>query len=129
MFSSEDMDKFNTAVADWAKSTKRDVIAEMDALGIQASSQSKSPIPLRKALRSSVRKQGGIASRITFKFPRYAVFRHKGVGRGTKISEVGTTARRPAPFLNPVIDKNLDELVDLVADHQGTLIVNALMIR
>jgi hypothetical protein len=57
------------------------------------------------------------------------VFVHKGVGRGTKISQVGSTKRKAKPWLNPIIDRNLDRLADIVADHHGTLIVNALMIR
>jgi hypothetical protein len=101
----------------------------MDALGIVHRSYSTSPVPAKKALRTGLRKKYGIVNRIGFRIPRHMVFVHKGVGRGTKISQAGSTNRKVKPFLNPVIDRNLDQLATIVADHGGTLIVNALMIR
>ncbi len=128
-FSAEEMDDFAEDVKHWANKTKSDAISKMDELGIQASSKSKSRVPLRRAIKASVRKKDGMPDRISFKLPRYAIMRHKGVGRGTKITDVGTTPRTPAPFLNPVIEQNIDELADIVAERQGNLIVNALTIR
>ncbi|MEP7375533.1 MAG: hypothetical protein ABI675_19465 [Chitinophagaceae bacterium] len=129
MFRPEDLDKLNADVKAWAKDTKDKAINELDALGVQASSQSKSPIPLRRALRTVVTRKDGITNRISFKIPRYAIFLHKGVGRGTKISEAGSGKRVAKQFLNPPIENNLDKLADIVADNHGTLIVNALTIR
>lgn len=129
MFRPEDIDAYNAAVGDWTADAKSQVIAEMDALGIVHSEKSKSPVAAKKPLRTSLRKNAGVTNRISFKIPRHMVFVHKGVGRGTKISQVGTTNRKPKPFLNPVIEKNIGKLVDVVADHQGTMVVNALMIK
>lgn len=129
MFRPEDMDKFNTDVKAWAGDTRQKAINELDALGVQASGVSKSPIPLRKALRAVVAKKDGITNRISFRIPRHAVFLHKGVGRGTTIAQVGSTKRKAKPWLNPPIENNLDKLADIVADHQGNMIVNALIIK
>lgn len=129
MFRPEDIDAYNNAVGDWTSDTKGQVISEMDALGIVHSEKSKSKVPAKKALRTALRKNAGVTNRISFKIPRHMVFVHKGVGRGTRISQVGTTKRKPKPFLNPVIEKNIGKLAEVVADHQGTMVVNALMIK
>lgn len=129
MFRPQDVDAYNQEVSNWTKDTRQQAINELDALGVVHRPESRSPIPLRKALRTVVRKNVGVASRISFKIPRHAVFLHKGVGRGTKASQVGNTSRKAKPFLNPPIEKNLDKLAAIVADHQGTMVVNALMIK
>jgi hypothetical protein len=129
MFRPEDVDAYNKDVSGWTKDTKAAVVSEMNALGIVHSENSKSPVSAQKALRTAIRKDAGVTNRVSFKIPRHMVFVHKGVGRGTRISQVGSTKRKPKPFLNPVIEKNIGKLGDIVADHQGTMIVNALMIK
>lgn len=129
MFRPEDLDRFNTDVKGWANDTRDEAIKELDALGVQASSLSRSPIPLRRALRAAVFLKSGVTNKISFKIPRHAVFLHKGVGRGTTISQVGSTKRRAKAFLNPPIEKNIDKLSTIVADHHGTMIVNAIIIK
>lgn len=129
MFRPEDVESYNSDVANWTKETLDAARNELDALGVVHSKKSKSPIPLKKALKTSLRKNAGVVDRISFKIPRYAVFLHKGVGRGTTISQVGTTNRKAKPFLNPPIEHNINKLVDIAADHQGTLVVNAIMIK
>jgi len=128
-FRPTDIDSFNNDVGDWTRDTKSQVVDEMNSLGIIHRPGSTSPVPAQRALKTGLRKNAGITNRISFKFPRHLVFVHKGVGRGTTIGQVGSTSRKPKPFLNPVIDRNLDKLTGIVADHHGTLIVNALMIR
>lgn len=129
MFRPEDVDKYNQDVSTWTKETKDAALTELDKLGVVHSPKSKSPVPLRKALKTAMRKQAGVTNRISFKIPRHAVFLHKGVGRGTSISQAGTTNRKKKPFLNPPIEQNIGKLTEIVADHQGTMIVNALMIK
>ncbi|OLY92295.1 hypothetical protein SAMN05444008_11561 [Cnuella takakiae] len=129
MFRPQDIDKYNQDVAAWTKDTKNAALAELDKHGVVHSPKSKSPVPLRKALKTALRKNGGVTNRISFKIPRHAVFLHKGVGRGTTASQAGSTNRKAKPFLNPPIEQNIGKLAELVADHQGTMIVNALMIK
>lgn len=129
MFRPEDIDEFNKEVGQWGKGSKTDLVQEMNSLGIVHREDSKSPVPAQKALKMSVRNKGGVASKISFKMPRHMVFVHKGVGRGTKITDVGSTGRKAKHWYNPVIEKNLPELVDIVADNQGTMVLNAVMIK
>jgi hypothetical protein len=128
-FLPEDMDAFNSDVNKWTKETKSEVVSEIGALGIVHRENSKSPVAAQKALKTSQRKNAGLINRISFRMPRHMVFVHKGVGRGTKITDVGSTNRVAKPWFNPVIEKKLDELVDIVADHQGAMVLNAIMIK
>jgi hypothetical protein len=129
MFRAEDIDSFNGDVGRWAKGTKEAAVAEMNALGIVHLENSKSPVPAQQALKTSQRKNAGITNRVSFKMPRHMVFVHKGVGRGTKISQVGSTGRKAKPWFNPVIEKALPNLADIVADHSGTMVLNAVIIK
>jgi hypothetical protein len=127
MFRPQDIDAYNKDISEWTKETYGEALDELDRLGVVHSEKSKSPIPLRKAFKTSIRKNAGVANRISFKIPRHAVFVHKGVGRGAKAGQASN--RKAKPFLNPPIEKNMGKLSDTVADHQGTMIVNALMIK
>jgi hypothetical protein len=128
-FLPEDMDAFNTDVNKWTKDTKSEVVSEIGSLGIVHQENSKSPVPAQKAIKTSQRKNAGLVNRISFRMPRHMVFVHKGVGRGTKITDVGSTKRVAKPWFNPVIERKIDELVDIVADHQGAMVLNAIMIK
>jgi hypothetical protein len=57
------------------------------------------------------------------------VYVHKGVGRGTPIEKVGQTKRKAKEWYNPVIDRRIDELGDIVAEELGAAIVNNLFIK
>jgi hypothetical protein len=117
-----DLQQFNLEVAEWSKVSLRDLRAELTRLNVKYSSNSNS---LSKVLRSSVRKSRGMASRISFNMPRHAIFLHKGVGQGRP-------ANRPKgakPWFNPVIDRNMPDLADKVANGQADLIVNTLNIQ
>lgn len=128
-FLPDDIDAFNTDVSKWTKDAKADVISEMNSLGIVHRENSTSPVPAQQALKTSQSKKAGVVSKISFKMPRHMVFVHKGVGRGTKISQVGSTNRVAKPWFNPVIERKLDELVDIVAENQMTMILNSILIR
>jgi hypothetical protein len=57
------------------------------------------------------------------------IYVHKGVGRGTTIDQVGSTNRVAKPWFNPVIERKIDELADIVAEEIGSEIINKLLIR
>lgn len=128
-FLAEDMDAFNKDVSKWTKDTKAEVISEMNSLGIVHRENSQSPVPAQEAFKTSQGKKAGVVSKISFRMPRHMVFVHKGVGRGTKITEAGNSKRKAKAWFNPVIEKNMNDLVDIVADHQGAMVLNAIMIK
>ena len=86
------------------------------------------------------------ADRIGFSFAREGIYAHKGAGRGqggisgskwynrfgelkqTQLSsllKMGTGNRQPKQWFDPIIDQELPQLADLVADYSVTLFVDA----
>jgi hypothetical protein len=122
-------DQANRKITQWATKTKAALISEMTALNIQHRSNSPSPRPAKQSVRQSTRKRGGLINRVGYNIPRHLVYVHKGVGRGTPIEKVGQTNRKAKEWFNPVIDKNIDELADVVAEEIGAAIVNNLLIK
>jgi len=95
---------------------------------------------------------------VSYRFERHGVFVHKGVGRGyimsggvvvrgykpskeakayakAKNRAIGNTIlsgpvrRQPADWFNPIMDQNVPELADKVAQMNADAIVNALRLR
>ena len=115
----------NERIQKWDEKDLTDLRSEMDALGIKHSKNSPNKVPLRKALKSKLTQRNGLTNKISYSMPRSAVFLHKGVSRG----HPKTNPRQAKEWFNPVVDKNLDELADIVADGQGTLVINAINIK
>jgi hypothetical protein len=125
MFNPSDIQKLNTGIELWNDKNKADVISEMDALDIKRYSYSQNPVSLRKAFKSKLRKRFDLINKISYSMPRSAVFLHKGVSRGHGINN----PRRAKEWYEPVVDRNIDSLADVVAEGQGNLVVNALKIK
>jgi hypothetical protein len=86
-------------------------------------------VAAQRALTVRTPKKSGIISRISYTIPRHMIYVHKGVGRGTKIDQVGNTNRKAKPWFNPVIDANINKLADTVAEELGTEIINKMLIK
>lgn len=114
----------NDNIKQWAKKTASDLNSLENILQIKHS-----PGSNWQSLSYGNKSQTGIINRVSFKMQRHAIFVHKGVGRGTPISMVGQTKRKAKPWFNPVIDKNIDSLADIVADSAADLIVNNVQIK
>lgn len=125
-FKPEDEESFNADVSKWTIETKEALVNQMNSLGIVHRENSSSEVPAQKALKSSTRKQSGIVNKISFRMPRHMVFVAKGKGR---LRTDGTTNRQPKDWFNSVVDSRMDSLTDIVADHSGNLILNALLIK
>lgn len=124
-----DFDITNAKIKLWGDQTLGKLKAEFGNLKIEHRSYSPSPKAAVNSIVVRTPKSGGIISRVSYIFPRHMIYVHKGVGRGTKISEVGNTNRKPKPWFNPVVDANIDELADIVATEMGAAIVNNLLIK
>jgi len=124
-------DRANERIKGWAGplNVLTKLRVAMDTLGIKHSANSKSPQAAQKALKDSYRKSDGLIQRISYQIPRHMIFVHKGVGRGTPIDKVGTTGRKAKPWFNPVIEANIDDLGDIVANELGDEIVNNILIK
>lgn len=121
----------NGFVLDWSKATLRKMDAKFDELNIEHSPSSKSPIAAREALKYYIQYKLGVPAVISYKFPRHMVFVAKGVGNGVPAALAGTSAtkRKPKDWFNKVLDEEIEELADGVAERTGDAIVNSLRIR
>jgi hypothetical protein len=120
-----DIEQINEDIAGWDSGNKKDLISELNTLNVKHVKRSPNKIALQKALKSSIRKRNGLADKISYKMPRSAVFLHKGVGKGRPITNPGQAKE----WYSPVVDRNLDNLADIVAEGGGNLIINNLNIR
>lgn len=112
-------EKLNNEVAAWRKALMVALKSEITNLGIGHNPKSKA-LPAKEVMTSHQWKKYGIVNVVNFKFPRYMVFVHKGVSRGHPISN----PRQAKEWFNPVLERNLDKLADIVADNTADLMVN-----
>lgn len=122
-------DQVNKDIKKWAGRTRQELVNEISTQGITHRENSPSPKPAKQSIRQSTRQSQGIINRVGYNIPRHMVYVHKGVGRGTPIEKVGQTNRKPKPWFNPVIDRRIDELADIVAEGLGSAIINNLLIK
>lgn len=102
---------------------------------------------LSESIEPNVYSRNGEAERIGFSFAREGVYIHKGAGRGQggfrggsrwtdkhgKLKEtnplsffkMGTGNRKPIRWFDPVIDKNLPFLADVVAEYAADMQIDA----
>lgn len=114
------VDDLNEAITRWSDKTKTDLLGELDSLGVKHSPNSPNKTPLRQALKRKLRTQFGSIDRISYNMPRSAIFLHKGVSRG----HPKDNPRKAKEWYAPVVDKNIDELGNIVAEGQGNMIIN-----
>jgi hypothetical protein len=99
-----DYDKFNAAVIDWSRGTRREYLAAMPKAGIKRYSGQ-----LAAKLGSRSRKKTGKIFMVSFPFPKQGVWTYHGVGRGVPITKAGTpsTKRKPKKWWDEVQTKRL----------------------
>lgn len=124
-----DFSRTNGKIVGWSKETLAKLRAKISELGIRHAANSNSPKAAERSLAVRTPKRDGLIHRVSYSMPRHMIYVHKGVGRGTKITEVGNTKREAKPWFNPVIEENIDELATIVAEEMGSEIVNKLLIR
>ena len=124
-FNPNDIDQLNSDIKGWNDRKDQQVLNEMSALNIKHSKFSPNRIPLRRAYKTTLRKRNGLTDRISHSIPRSGILLHKGVSR----AHPKTNPREVKDWFNSVVDKNLDELGDIVSDGQGTMIINAVTIK
>src|SRR4051812_38959575 len=86
MFNQRDVDELNDNIQKWSDDNKKDLVSELDKLGVKRYPYSQNPQPLKKALKRSLKKKFGLTNTISYSMPRSAIFLHKGVSRKHPIS-------------------------------------------
>lgn len=124
-----DYSKTNGKIVGWSKEVLGKLKGRINELGIRHAANSNSPKAAENSLAIRTPKRYGLINRVSYCMPRHMIFVHKGVGRGTTIGQAGTTNRKAKPWFNPVIEENIDDLADIVAEEMGSEIVNKLLIK
>lgn len=119
----------NKPIDQWGRRTFAQLRQEIVSLGIRHNAKSPSPKAAINSLQYRTRKSNGIINRLGYVIPRHMIYVHKGVGQGTGIAQVGTTKRRAKAWFNPVVDRHIEELADIVANGIGDGIINNLLIK
>ncbi|MDR1455528.1 MAG: hypothetical protein LBJ01_07755 [Tannerella sp.] len=139
----ERQEEYNRKVIDWAKSVSQQLKGNVRSLV-------KKDVRLSDSIKPHVyydKKYGREADRIGFTFAREGVYIHRGAGKGQggfkggskwtdkygKLKEtnplsfykMGTGNRRPINWFNPVIDRNIEALADIVAEYSADMVVDA----
>lgn len=115
----------NNEISTWKTKNQADLIAQIKKLGIKHTNFSPSPQPLTSAVKSKQSYRNGMINKIGIRMPKSAIFLHKGVGKGRP----ATAPKGAKEWFNPVVEKNIDELGDIVANGQGNLIIKSLNIK
>ena len=124
-FLTTDIDAYKAAVEQWKLDNHADLKNELQILNVKHSAASPNKTALKNAIKSRVFTKFDLPSKVGVKMPKSAIFLHKGVGRGRPAS----SPKGAKEWFNPVVERNLDKLGDIAADHQGTLIINAIKIK
>lgn len=132
------VDEYNKNVSAWTLETKRKYKVQIAQMTAKYSGKGYSE------QKAETKKYAGEASKISFSFPYYMVFVHKGAGRGyggnisqqfTKkdgskgktnllsMGKMGTGKRRAKPWFNPVLEAQFPALANLVANYKGDKVV------
>lgn len=123
-----DIDQLNSLIRDESKGCTQKLKDKIRALNMKHISRPENAEPLTQ-ITNKFSEQSGMINRIRFVFKRSGVFVHKGVGRGTKASQVGTTKRVAKEWFNPIVEEFADELVEKVADANVEIIFDKLKIK
>lgn len=114
--------KFNALTEDW---TRQETLAVkrslLKYLGQEKSNNTKVTLKLLQSLSGHARKTKGEVDRIGFKFLRYGIFYHKGVGKGRKI---GSSKAKERPWLNEPLDADIPKLIEIVSDNFSDRVIN-----
>ena len=139
-----DIDAQNKGVRDWASTGLKEIKSSYNSkVGNRTGAGLKS-------LRFSTGKSFGEINRISFGLNRYLVFVHKGAGKGkggakgsswinptgkrvftsaSSLGKMNTGDRQKKEFLNPVLDKQIPKLADVVAGFKADQVVKAIKIK
>lgn len=88
---------------------------------------------LLSSLRTNYRKNYGEISSLSVRFERHGVYFAKGTGRGykvisgkvMKVPDGGAVMRKPRDWHNEPVDRNINELIGIVANYYADTAVDA----
>lgn len=124
-FQQTDINDLNTEVEQWTASTRNKLVSKLDALGVKHTKNSQDAKAIQKSVTGKTAKKFDLVNRVSFGFNRSGVYLSKGVSRGHKKDN----PREAKDWFNSVVNTELDTLADIVADAQGNMIINSILIK
>ncbi len=125
MLSTQDYLPMNRDIRRWLRKVVKEIVSDMHAKGVRHRSYSRSEQAAFLLVSSALKLKFGAPERAAIKFPRHLVFVKYGVGRGRK---KGSGREIPKDIIDNILDKHLEELADIVANHYADLVVNNIFI-
>jgi hypothetical protein len=123
-----EFEDINNTIREETKACTQKLKDRIRELNIKHISTPENADPLTK-ISNTFSNQAGMINRIRFKFKKSGVFVHKGVGRGTKASQVGSTKRVAKEWFNPVVEQFADELTEKIADAEVNVVFDKLLLK
>ncbi|MBB2149186.1 hypothetical protein [Pedobacter gandavensis] len=139
----ENIEQLNTGVKNWGGQTIQEIKSSYDSLVSGKSGDGKKSLKLR------TRKNFGEIEQLIFGFSRYLVWIHKGASKGhggakgstwfhngarvktnpNSFGKMDTQSRVKKEFMNPVLDKQLPKLADVVAGFKADQAIKSIQIK
>lgn len=126
--------KFNKDVNAWARVTRQDLEFKLASLDLTTQIELLQKAragrePLSTSIKKYVKKDFGQAEIIRFSFFKHGWFFDRGVGRGTPIASAGTGKRQPKPWIDDILESQVEELADMIVEVYGDQVVDDIKIR
>lgn len=123
-----DYDKINAGIREKTKGFLVRLKSRIKELDIKHVQSDTNQTPLSR-ITNKFSLDSGMINRIRFNFKKSGIYVHKGVGRGTKASQVGQTNRKPKEWFNPELEAFANELIEEIADETVELAFEKLRIK
>ncbi len=143
----ESVTQFNKEVRLWAKKVEAELKASAErSFGHRDSSKVTALFPrLSGSIKANTRKVGGEIRRIGFSLARHGVHLHYGAGTGfggqkgsrwinnkndyvttnkNSLGKISQSTRPAVHWFNDVIDKNIEELIEITANYTADIVIN-----
>lgn len=117
-------EQFNRGVEFWAEATRQKLEFKLASIDLKTQLEVLKRArgrrkPLSKAIRTYTKEEFGQAEIIRFSFPVHGWYFDRGVGKETPIERAGTTEREPQPWIEEILERELEVLADAIVEIYG----------
>lgn len=132
--SAEKRPQFNQDIRTWAKLTKDKLAFKLASLDLESQIEVLQRArgkrkPLSDSLKSKIKEDFGQAEIVRFSFWAHGWYFDRGVGAGTPIARAGSTARVPKPWIDFILEEEVEKLGDMIMESYGDDVIDQLKIR
>jgi hypothetical protein len=121
----ERLEAMDKEIRSWARLTRKDLLFRLASLNLEERLRLEGEKPLKKSVRSIVRKKQGDIDSVAFGFIRHGIFLEHGVGRGRPVNSPQAIAAAK-PWLDVVLPKATQELANIIEEKYADLIESEL---